>query len=229
MIKLVSLLLENDLPAVHDQRTVTNTPQVDRVDADVENIRQSFAECLAIDPSEVQVKKSEKSSVEDYGKMSMTGDIIISCPKVKEMGATKVAELLNRFQFLGDIRINGCTKNNLSAIVFGSTRRHGGGGDMLSMMFGMSGLGDLAGGDVIVTSVETESKLLPYLGTMGINTANCEDAFEEYWSHIGGKVISDEEILRFQQQLAMSLRPRLGTRMSGALPGRRPALPGRRR
>ena len=63
MIKLLSLIKEADLPAVPDQNLPDTAPQVDRVESDVESIRQKFAECLDIDPSEIQVKKSEKASI----------------------------------------------------------------------------------------------------------------------------------------------------------------------
>lgn len=215
--KLNILETEDNLPA--------EVPQVDRVESDVENIRQKFAECLDIDPSEVQVKKSEKASIEDYGNMAMSGDILISCPAVKRIGAEKVADLLNRFGFLEDIQINGESGQDLSALVFGSSRPNGGGGNPLGLMFGMNGVGDIAGGDVIITSKITEFRLVPFMARMGVNTANCEDAMEEYWRAIGGRAISDDEIMRYYQELAAALRPRLGMRRMGALPGRRQALP----
>lgn len=228
MIRLLDLLKEDtNLPAVPDQDLPAETPQVDRVESDIENIRQKFAECLDIEPSEVQVRKSEKRSVRDYGDMSMSGDILISCPKVKELGAEKVAEYLNRFGFLEDIEINGESGRDLSALVFADSRQNGGGGDLMGLMFGANGIGDMAGGDVIVTSKSTEFRLVPFLAQMGVNTANCEDAMEEYWNAIGGRAISDTEIMRYYQELAASLRPRLGMRSAGQLGGRRAALPGR--
>jgi len=228
MIKLLSLIKEADLPAVPDQNLPDTTPQVDRVESDVENIRQKFAECLDIDPSEVQVKKSEKASIEDYGDMSMSGDILISCPAVKRIGEDKVADLLNRFGFLEDIQINGQSGRDLSALVFGADSRPAG-GDMMAMMMGAGNIGDLAGGDVIITSKETEFRLVPFMARMGVNTANCEDAMEEYWSNIGGRCISGVQVMRYYQELAAALRPRLGMQRMGALPGGRRALPGRRR
>ena len=225
MISLVSLIKEADLPAVPDQNLPAQTPQVDRVESDVENIKNVLAQCLEIDPSEIQVKKSEKSSIEDYGDMSMTGDILISCPAVKRLGAEKVADLLNRLGFLEDIKINGQSGPDLSALVFGDSRKMGGNGDMLSMMFGMAGVGDMAGGDIIITSKTTEMRLVPFLARMGVNTANCEDAMEQYWRAIGGRAISDTEIMRYQQQLAAAMRPRLGARQMRALPGGRQPQP----
>lgn len=206
MIKLLSLVREANLPAVSN-RPLATTPQVDRVESDLENIRQKFAECLDIDPSEVQIKKSEKASIQDYADMSMSGDILIACPKVKELGAEKVADQLNRFGFLEDIKINGESGHDLSALVFGETRSNG-------------GIGAAAGGDVIVTSKATEFRLVPFMARMGVNTVNCEDAMENYWNAIGGRAISDAEIMRFQQQLQAALRPRLGMRRMGAIPGR---------
>lgn len=228
MIKLLSLIKEADLPAVPDQNLPTTTPQVDRVESDVEDIRQKFAECLDIDPSEVQVKKSEKASIEDYGDMSMSGDILIKCPAVKEIGEDRVADLLNRFGFLEDIQINGQSGRDLSALVFGANSRPAG-GDMMAAMMGVGGIGDMAGGDVIITSKTTEFKLVPFMARMGVNTANCEDAMEEYWSKIGGRCISGAQIMRLQQELAAALRPRLGMRAMGALSGGGRALPRRRR
>lgn len=217
MISLVELLVEDNLPVPAKDNTPAETPQVDRVESDLDQIRNAFAEALDIDPSEVQVRKSEKKSIEDYADMSMTGDIIISCEKAHQMGGDKVAELLRGFNFLENIEINGQSGRFLSALVFGSSRQHGGGGNMLSYMFGMSGLGDLAGGDVIITTKETENRILPFLAQMGINTDNCRDAFEHYWDGIGGKIISDDELQRIQNQLAAALRPRLGMRQMGAL------------
>lgn len=208
MISLISLIKEANLPAVPGRGAVATTPQVDRVDADLGNIREKLADCLDIDPTSIQVKKSEKASIQDYANMQMTGDILIICPEVRRIGAEEVARLLNGFRFLEDIRINGNSGRDLSAIVFGGTR----GGQM-------PGLGDSAGGDIIITSKVTEFRLLPFLASQGINTANCEDAMEDYWSHIGGRVISDEDILRNQRALAAALRPRLGMRQMGALPG----------
>lgn len=205
MISLISLIKEANLPAIPGRGAVAKTPQVDRVDADLESIREKFAECLDIDPARVQIKKSEKASVQDYANMQMTGDVLIACPDVQRMGAEEVARLLNGFRFLDDIRINGNSGRDLSAIVFGSTR--------------VGGIGQAAGGDVIITSKVTEFRLLPFLASQGINTANCEDAMEDYWSHIGGRVISDEDILRNQRALAAAIRPRLGMRQMGALPG----------
>lgn len=228
MIKLLSLIKEADLPAVPDQNLPTTTPQVDRVESDVENIRQKFAECLDIDPSEVQVKKSEKASIEDYGDMSMSGDILIRCSAVKEIGEDQVADLLNRFGFLEDIQINGQSGRDLSALVFGANSRPAR-GDMMAAMMGVGGIGDMAGGDVIITSKTTEFRLVPFMARMGVNTANCEDAMEEYWSKIGGRCISGAQIMRYQQELAAALRPRLGMRAMGALPGGGRALPRRRR
>ena len=104
---------------------------------------------------------------------------------------------------------------------------------MLSMMLGISGVGDLAGGDVIITSKRTESLLVPFMARMGVNTANCEDAMENYWNSIGGRCISDTEIQRYQASLAAALRPRLGTRSMNMIgPGRQRqsvALPVQRR
>lgn len=228
MIKLLSLIKEADLPAVPDQNLPDTAPQVDRVESDVESIRQKFAECLDIDPSEVQVKKSEKASIEDYGDMSMSGDILIKCPAVKEIGEDRVADLLNRFGFLEDIQINGQSGRDLSALVFGANSRLAG-GDMMAAMMGAGGIGDMAGGDVIITSKTTEFKLVPFMARMGVNTANCEDAMEEYWSNIGGRCISGAQIMRYQQELAAALRPRLGMRAMGALPRGGRALPRRRR
>ena len=82
----------------------------------------------------------------------------------------------------------------------------------------------MAGGDVIVTSKTTEFKLVPFMARMGVNTANCEDAMEEYWNNIGGRCISGAQIMRYQQELAAALRPRLGMRAMGAVPGGRRAL-----
>ena len=228
MIKLLSLIKEADLPAVPDQNLPDTAPQVDRVESDVESIRQKFAECLDIDPSEVQVKKSEKASIEDYGDMSMSGDILIKCPAVKEIGEDQVADLLNRFGFLEDIQINGQSGRDLSALVFGANSRPAGGNTMAAMM-GAGGIGDMAGGDVIITSKTTEFKLVPFMARMGVNTANCEDAMEEYWNNIGGRCISGAQIMRYQQELAAALRPRLGMRAMGALPRGGRALPRRRR
>lgn len=228
MIKLLSLIKEADLPAVPDQNLPDTAPQVDRVESDVESIRQKFAECLDIDPSEVQVKKSEKASIEDYGDMSMSGDILIKCPAVKEIGEDRVADLLNRFGFLEDIQINGQSGRDLSALVFGANSRPAG-GDTMAAMMGAGGIGDMAGGDVIITSKTTEFKLVPFMARMGVNTANCEDAMEEYWSNIGGRCISGAQIMRYQQELAAALRPRLGMRAMGALPRGGRALPRRRR
>lgn len=228
MIKLLSLIKEADLPAVPDQNLPDTAPQVDRVESDVESIRQKFAECLDIDPSEVQVKKSEKASIEDYGDMSMSGDILIKCPAVKEIGEDQVADLLNRFGFLEDIQINGQSGRDLSALVFGANSRPAG-GNMMAAMMGAGGIGDMAGGDVIVTSKTTEFRLVPFMARMGVNTANCEDAMEEYWNNIGGRCISGAQIMRHQQELAAALRPRLGMRAMGAVPGGRRALPRRRR
>lgn len=225
MISLISLITEADLPAVPDQNLPTTTPQVDRVESDVENIKNVLARCLDIDPSEIQVKKSEKASIKDYADLSMTGDILISCPAVKKIGAEKTADLLNRFGFLEDIKINGQSGSDLSALVFGDSRKMGGNGDMMSMMTGMAGIGDMAGGDIIITSKITEMRLVPFLARMGVNTANCEDAMEQYWRAIGGRAISDTEIERFQQQLAAAMRPRLGMRGMGALPRGRQAQP----
>lgn len=225
MISLISLITEADLPAVPDQNLPTTTPQVDRVESDVENVKNVLAQCLDIDPSEIQVKKSEKASIEDYADLSMTGDILISCPAVKKIGAEKTADLLNRFGFLEDIKINGQSGPDLSALVFGDSRKMGGNGDMMSVMFGMAGIGDMAGGDIIITSKTTEMRLVPFLARMGVNTANCEDAMEQYWRSIGGRAISDTEIERFQQQLAAAMRPRLGMRGMGALPRGRQTQP----
>lgn len=160
--------------------------------------------------------------------MSMSGDILISCPAVKRIGEDKVADLLNGFGFLEDIQINGQSGRDLSALVFGADSRPAG-GDMMAVMMGAGNVGDLAGGDVIITSKITEFRLVPFMARMGVNTANCEDAMEEYWSNIGGKCISGAQIMRFQQELAAALRPRLGMQRMGALPGGRRALPGRRR
>lgn len=229
MIKLMSLIKEANLPTVPDQNLPATTPQVDRVESDVENIRQRFAECLDIDPSEVQVKKSEKASIEDYADMSMSGDILITCPAVRRIGEERVADLLNRFGFLEDIQINGQSGRDLSALVFGADSRPAG-GDMMAMMTGAGGIGDMAGGDVIVTSKNTEFRLVPFMARMGVNTANCEDAMENYWNQIGGRCISGAQIMRYYQELAAALRPRLGMQRMGALPGGgRRALPGRRR
>lgn len=217
MISLVSLVSEANLPAVPNQGQ-NQVAQIDRVDSDIENIRQKFAECLDIDPSEVQVKKSEKASIADYGDMSKTGDILISCPKVKELGADRVTRDLNGFGFLEDISINGQSGHDLSALVFADSRKVG--GNPIAMMMGQGGLGDLAGGDVIITSKDTEFRLVPFMARMGINTANCEDAMENYWNMIGGKAISDNDIMRAQQQLAAGLRPRLGARQMRQLPNR---------
>jgi len=221
MISLVSLIKEADLPAVPDQNLPAQTPQVDRVESDVENIKNVLAQCLEIDPSEIQVRKSEKASIEDYADLSMTGDILISCPAVKKIGAEKTADLLNRLGFLEDIKINGQSGPDLSALVFGDSRKMGGNRDM----FGTPGIGDMAGGDIIITSKTTEMRLVPFLARMGVNTANCEDAMEQYWRAIGGRAISDTEIMRYQQQLAAAMRPRLGMRGIGALPRGRQALP----
>lgn len=229
MIKLLSLIKEADLPANPDQNLPATTPQVDRVESDIDNIKNVLAQCLDIDPSEIQVKKSEKSSIEDYGNLTMSGDILISCPAVKRIGAERVADLLNRFGFLEDIQINGESGQDLSALVFGNSRPNGGGGDPLGLMFGMNGVGDMAGGDIIITSKTTEFRLVPFMARMGVNTANCEDAMEEYWRAIGGRAISDDEIMRYYQELAAALRPRLGMQRMGQLGGRRAALPGRQR
>ena len=99
----------------------------------------------------------------------------------------------------------------------------------MAAMMGAGGIGDMAGGDVIITSKTTEFRLVPFMARMGVNTANCEDAMEEYWNNIGGRCISGAQIMRHQQELAAALRPRLGMRAMGAVPGGRRALPRRRR
>lgn len=209
MISLRKVLLEGEenLPVPAPDSQVDAVDIDGSVSSDLDQIKRAFAEALDIDPETVEVTKLEKRSGEDYMDLSLSGDVAISCPEIQRIGAQRVADLLNGAGFLDDIEINGQSGTYLSAIVFESHRDNG--------------VGVFAGGDMIITSKQTENIILPFLAQLGIDTSDCNDAFNHYWDGIGGIVIGQDDLSRVQQQLMARIQPLLmgARRGRGALGG----------
>lgn len=191
-ISLTRLLVEGVPATIHDTALTTQEPRQHW--GDLDRIKEELADCLYMDPEEIQVgyindKIQDPEALNDpFGNMiavmqnfspEFTGDVWAKFDVSK--GTDRIASILNGMNFLENIEVNDCSGPDLSAIV----------SDKQNLP-----------GNLIITSKTTESELIPFMRYVGmLNRGNGDGGFERYWSMIGGKVIGQESIERMQQRM----------------------------
>lgn len=184
------------LRILNEARNIENAPSISN-SSTFEEIKEAAADALGLNPDDMTIGLvPAKESLEDFLDFRKTGDIWISF-KTGVEDTDSVAKQLNGFNFLDQIVINGETGRDLSAIVSDGT---------------------VLAGNIVITTKSSEAQIRLFMPHIGGEVS--EQAFERYWSGIGGRCIGQQTIERVREQMQQLTGPRGMRGMIGNRRGR---------